>query len=1213
MNPLNVKTIDISGLHLIEASAGTGKTWTIEALYILLLLEKELNPEQILVVTYTKAATSELRDRIRRRISRTLELFNGERTETVDELEQILMVDRPQNPERARLLLKRALFSFDDAAIFTIHGFCQRALLENAFECGSLFDSEMISDQSAIVRQACDDFWRTNILGQPEDFLQYLVAENFTPEKLAKPFDGHYQNPDLKVIPVTDRTDLKPCISRRDTLYTRFCQLWSSDRTAIIVQLEGAKLNRNSYKPEQIAAASTIIDAWVAGGDPNAPCGRLEFFSAAKISTRITKTTSSIPDHPFFILCQQMFDAVCQIEQSRQEMLIHCRQDLKKWLERELSLRKKALNQRCFDDLLLDLHLALESTSGVVLASRLRERYQAALIDEFQDTDPLQWSIFKRLGAADGYPLFLIGDPKQAIYSFRGADVYAYLNAGKSVGAEKRQTLGTNFRSVPALVKAVNTLFLAHPDPFLSADIPFNPVSSGRTPGDILLCNGSPPLQPLHLWVYPRDDESVAETKPVATGKTVRAVAAEIARLLEQGRYQIAVSGLLRPLTPRDIAVLVKTHKQASRVQQALQSISIPSVQHGSATIFESGEALDLLRILRAAAEPGRGRLVREALLTSSIGLTANEVAAFLEYSGEHQEWEEWLLRFRDLGMAAHSGGIIALSARLLGNCGLRGKLLSRVGGERSLTNILHCVELLHQAELEHGRNLAWSISWLERRISGNQKDDDALLRLETDDNAVRISTIHASKGLEYPVVFIPFAWDPPSDNSWRVIYHDSDGRLVLDLAAEDGHKQLAREERDAEAARLLYVAMTRAEFRCYVVWGCIKGAVDSPLYDLLHGSRVSNTFASLSDQAILDDIRTLSGSGESGIVAEMMPPGVDFAGYHDDTKCNEPYICRTLAHQPADNWRVSSFSGMISVAGHIFQPRDHDNLPTEAATDNTSGPVPSSGGLTIFEFPRGAKAGTCLHEIFEQLDFAALRNDHITTITRTKLAANGFSDLWHPTVCRMVSDTAKARIIRDDPDFSLSQLKAGAWQTEMEFYLPVGQFAPDTLRSLFRGVLDDELFGDFHEVLKSLLFQRSRGMLQGFIDMVFVHAGRYYLLDWKSNHLGNSLIDYGPGPMHEAMCRSAYILQYHLYTLALDRLLKLRLPGYDYEFHFGGAIYLFLRGVTSMGTGSGIYHARPSLAFIRRADEIMLTPGQEYASREKWAQHDFKPRGELI
>ncbi len=1192
MKPLDLKTIDISGLNLIEASAGTGKTWTIAALYILILLEKELRPEQILVVTYTKAATAELRDRIRRRISTTLELYTSGRPASDDALEQLLMSDRPQNRDRARLLLTRALYSFDDAAIFTIHGFCQRALLENAFESGSLFDSEMITDQSAIIRQVCDDFWRSRILTQPDEFVERLVAEKYNPEKLAAPFYGHYQNPDLKVIPQGQDSDLTPLIAQRNSLYSNFCELWKAERNIILELLVQSGLHQGSYSPKQISAAAEIVNSWVAGATADIPCGKLEFFSARKIASKPTKTTKFIPEHAFFPISQQLFDATEAIADAYRNKLIACRLDLKEWLASELSLRKKVLNQRCFDDLLLDLYLALEAENGAAFAARLRERYRAALIDEFQDTDPLQWNIFKRIGSECGYPLFLIGDPKQAIYSFRGADVFAYLNAGNNVHDDKRLTLGTNFRSVPALVTAVNKLFSARPDPFLCAEIPFNSVGAGRSSNDALLQNGMPASPPLHVWIYPRDDQSKAEVKPVAVEQTVQAVAGEIVRLLEAGRYSLSVDGLTRPLRPGDIAVLVKSHKQAERIQQALLMRGVPSVQQGSATIFRTAEALDLLRILRAVAEPGRERLLREALLTGVIGLTANQVAAFVDCSGEDPEWEAWLLRFHDLHAAALAGGVVAVVSRLLSNCGVRSRVLARVDGERCLTNIMHCCELLHQAEHEQGKSISGSINWLERRISGDQKDDAALLRLETDDNAVKISTIHASKGLQYPVVFVPFAWDPPSGRTDRVMFHNPDGELVLDLAEEDEHKKLAKAERNAEAVRLLYVALTRAEFRCYFVWGCISGALDSPLFNLLHGEKVekeNKVFAALSDTQILEHVRDLAASGDSDISAELMPPETTGITYCEETVQREPFACRTLSTLPRDDWRVASFSGMLSGVGHTFQPRDHDNLVSGTMTDKVEEFEPASNGLTIFDFPKGAKAGTCLHEIFEQMDFADLKKNDISAITRAALAFNGFHEYWLPTVCKMVSDVAAAPVIRDDPDFSLSRLRKGSWQSEMEFYLPLSQLAPETIRSLFDGLLDNQLFPDFHEVLSNLSFRRSRGMLQGFIDLVFEHAGRYYIIDWKSNHLGHRSNDYGQGQMRESMAHSAYILQYHLYSLALDRLLQLRLPNYDYETHFGGAIYIYLRGVTGSDSLSGIYHDRPAPEFIRRAAKSML------------------------
>ena len=1184
MKPINLATIDISGLNLIEASAGTGKTWTIAALYILLLLEKELRPEQILVVTYTKAATAELRERIRQRISATLDLYSSGRTASDDDLEQLLLTTRPQNSERTKLILTRALYSFDEAAIFTIHGFCQRALQENTFESGSLSGIDMISDQSAIVSQVCNDFWRTRILTQPDHFIELLAARNYTPEKLVKPFEGHLQNPELIIIPQLDEVPLEPLLNERDRLYPQSCSLWNSERSSIIDQLTEACLNQQSYKPTKIEAAANAFDIWAESGNVATPNDKLELFSAKKIAAKKTKASPFTPDHYFFTLCQQLLDLQNAIELAFENKIIACRHDLKKWLELELSQRKKKLNQRGYDDLLLDLHLALESSSGLALADKLRQRYKAAMIDEFQDTDPLQCNIFKCIGAEQDYPLFLIGDPKQAIYSFRGADVFAYLNAGKNVLTEKMHTLGTNFRSTPFLVKAVSTLFAASSDPFMCQDIPFHQVLSGRSTNDLLTFDNAEDKQPLKLWVYPRNEGAKAEAKQVAVSNIVKAVADEIARLLEPDRVALTTSKKISPLAPGDIAVLVKSHKQAELVQIALSQLCIPSVQQGSATIFDAAESLDLLRILRAAAEPHREALVREALLTPTMGLSANQISSYVASDGEHPEWETWLLRFRNLHATAESGGVVALVSRLLGSCGVRETVLSRIGGERCLTNILHCCEMLHQIEREQGKHLTGLITWLERKIQSPSRDDAALLRLETDDNAVMISTIHASKGLQYPVVFVPFAWDAPSGKADKALFHNSAGELVLDLAAQEEHLRQAAAERSAEAARLLYVALTRAEFRCYAVWGAISGAVDSPLFPLLHGEvspRDSKIFAALSDDAIVDKIQIL----ENGILAELMPLNKPAPQYHANDSTELPYSCRTLGHPPREDWHVASFSSITYSSGHAFEPHDHDTVtePVQAVPEQTT------GGLSIFDFPRGAKAGTCLHDIFERLDFRDLNNDTVTATALPSLVGSGFHEQWLPAITSMVTNVATATIIPNEPDFTLSQLKKGAWQAEMEFYLPIRKLSPDTLSSLFDGLFDSGIFGDYYEVLNRLSFRQSRGMLQGFIDMVFTHNDRYYIIDWKSNHLGMKAIEYHHDKMHESMCQSAYILQYHLYTLALDRLLKLRLPDYRYAEHFGGAIYLYLRGIVSGASTNGIYFTRPHPEFIQRADELLL------------------------
>ncbi|GFE60608.1 exodeoxyribonuclease V subunit beta [Geobacter sp. AOG2] len=1195
MKPLTPGDIGLSGLNLIEASAGTGKTWTIAALYIRLLLEGELRPENILVVTYTKAATAELRDRIRQRIATTLELFTAG-IKARDELEALLL-KRCRKRDRAVRLLTRALYSFDDAAIFTIHGFCQRALAENAFESGSLFDTDMTADQSALVQEAADDFWRTALLGRKDAFLERLVAEGLTPESLLTPFRGHVQTPGLHIVPETKGTVFNTVAARRDELFRQALPIWKEERDGILTMLKRPGLHQASYKPAQIEAAAALLDAWF-DGLPSLSCDRLLLFTSEHLEKKTTKG-NEVPCHPFFVLCQRLYEACHEADHAFGEEWAHLLSRFHAWLLEELPRRKRLRNVRSYDDLLLDLHRALEGDGGDQLASKLRERYHAALIDEFQDTDPLQWRIFGRLAGLNGkqvssgstkiapYPLYLIGDPKQAIYSFRGADLFAYLEAARSVDDAMRWGLDTNRRSTAALVQAVNTVFRAD-DPFLCGAIGHGPVKSGRDPHDGLLVDGRPDTAPLRFWIYPRLAEKVP-AKGEARGPIAAAVAAEIARLLA-GPYLLRNAGEERNLLPGDIAVLVRTHTQANLIQEALTTRGIPSVQQGNMTIFETPEALDLLRILRAAAEPYREPLVTEALLGGLGGLNVDMVVAAQE---DGWKWERWLESFHGLREAYHSGGIMSLASFLLDGCGVRERLLCLPDGERRLTNLLHCVELLHGFAQEGDDAIESLIAWLEQRITGITSDETALLRLETDDNAVRIATIHASKGLQYPLVFLPFVWDVPANGPEQVIFHDAAGHLTLDLGSsqQQEHRQAACRERDGEAARLLYVALTRAEFRCYVVWGAISQADASPLFRLIHGLG-SPPLKELDDAAVLAALRELE-EAASGINSEIMPPPEPTPAYRPPTEDDRPLVCPPFTTSILTDWRVSSFSSLAGGLERHLQPQDYDTLVVGAATETGNDELLERERGGIFDFPRGAASGTCLHEIFERLDYARMEQADITRAAAERLRANGYSQDWLPAVSAMVTDVTRTALLPDDPDFCLSRLQPGSWRAEMEFFLPIRQLSPDALRALFDGQLDQQVHGDFSRTLNELSFKQVRGMLQGFMDMVFEHNGRYYIIDWKSNHLGYRREEYGPAGLRESMARHSYVLQYHLYTLALDRILRLHLPEYDYDTHCGGAIYVFLRGVSPVSAQYGIYRDKPSSAFIRRAGELLLASGE--------------------
>ncbi|HEY3309806.1 MAG TPA: exodeoxyribonuclease V subunit beta [Desulfuromonadaceae bacterium] len=1180
MKELSLKDIRVEALNLIEASAGTGKTWTIAALYIRLLLEKNLSPEDILVVTYTRAATAELKDRIRRRIISSLKLFTGDHTPE-DDLEEMLLENSPDRSQAVKILT-RALFSFDDASIFTIHGFCQRALTENAFESASLFDTEMITDQSALIQNIADDFWRSGILADSESFVSQLVSARQTPSTLLKPFAGHFQNRSLQIIPATDDPDFNVLTSRRDNLFQKALLLWRSSREEIVALLKEPGLNQQSYKPLQVDNAVDLMEDWFLSNRPSPGCEKIILFSTLNLEKKTTKGGTP-PKHAFFDLVQELLKQCDDTDLAFKQKIMHRQAAFHAWLQDELPRRKAGQNVRCYDDLLLDLVQALSGPSGIKLAANLRQRFKAALIDEFQDTDTLQWQIFRRMRGNDSsYPLFLIGDPKQAIYSFRGADIYAYLAAAETVQQGLRWTLKNNRRSVRLLVEAVNTLFGDCPDPFLSNGIQFQEVDHKRPAEDQLLVKGIPDQKPLQLMVYPNP-----EGKPPASGSVrqpiAAAVAAEISHLLA-GEHLIREAGQERKLTPADLAVLVKTHAQAEQIQQALLALQIPSVQHGNSTIFETAEALDLLRILKAVAWPSNESLLKEALLGGLLGINANSLADMI--ASDDTRWEDWLICFFDLSKLYQSHGVVAMTTHLLEECKVRSRLLCLPDGERRLTNLMHCVELIHQAALENCSGIEGSIVWLERRLNRRQEDETALLRLETDADAVRIVTIHTSKGLQYPITFLPFAWDVPAKSPDRALFHQKDGHLVLDLGSQDldEHLEQTRAEQDAEAIRLLYVALTRAEYRCYVVWGNIGQAAASPLRRFLHPA-LSKPFKEFGFNDILDDLSALKlkvpAIQVTEIASEEQP-----AAYRPEQDSTIILENRTFKKIIPNDWRVSSFSAIASGKERYLQPHDYDADSAGSLVSDRSG---AAEGFSIFDFPRGAAAGTCLHELFEIINFADTNAVSIDHLIQPCLQRNGYDRQWVPAVQQMMTSVMNAQLIPAEPGFSLNSLKPGSWKCEMEFFLPLKRLSNVSLRELFAGLISPDVHGDFEDILGKLQLQETRGLLHGFMDMIFEHAGRYYIIDWKSNHLGYQYHAYHQNALQQSMAEHAYILQHHLYTLALDRFLRVSLPGYHYESHFGGAIYVFLRGVGSGNPDLGIYRDRPSIEFIRRSDKILL------------------------
>jgi len=1074
MNPFNLLDTPLVGRNLIEASAGTGKTFTIAGVYLRLVLELRLAVGEILVVTFTEAATKELKERIRKRLKEAEEAFAL--GESNDPLLAGLLAKVDDRAAASRLLTV-ALSSFDEAAIFTIHGFCQRTLQENPFESGSLCDTELVTDQGALLREIARDHWRIN------------------------------------------------------------CYRTGRDRIA-------------AANDAGISPASLFSMAKRIGGDP---------FAAVIPAAPLTAVTI-------------------------EEWLLQLKRSFFDYLAEELPKRKRLSNVRSFDDLLTDLYAAV-TRPGAALPGLIRERYKSALIDEFQDTDPTQFAIFDAIYPVESpAPFFLIGDPKQAIYSFRGADIFAYLSAARAT--ERRHTLLENWRSEPNLIGAVNALFGSHRSPFLFRGIPFNPVRAADK--ERALLSGENVGAPLKLWFTPRKDAGRPINKGDAWEMLPETVASEIARLLRDGAAGKLTIGE-RGIQPGDVAVLVRANRQAKLMQRALTRRGIPSVLCSAGNLFESDEAAELLRFLAAVAQPGHEALLRGALATDMVGVLGDELATLAK---DENKWEEVLEEFRGYHDLWNAGGCMTMTLQFLAQRQVRERLLARPLGERRLTNLLHAVETIHQAQTEGHLGMEGVIAWLGCRIAEEPKREEHEIRLETDEAAVQLVTIHKSKGLEYPIVFLPFCWAEFGGRDETALFHDANGRVVLDIGSPElnANQGLARREALAESLRLLYVALTRGKHRTYLIWGAFKDAGDGALHYLLHpGAESSRGQVTLKDNELLADLERLAESSGGGIEVLTMP-AADREEFRPPVTDTADYGCREFSGNVESDWRVASFTSLSTRVHHAAELPDRDEAGADQPQAATTGEQGEPTG--IFAFDKGAKAGIFLHEIFEKADFTA-PPEALSALTEELLTRHGYPSHWRETVAGMVESVLKAPL--GESGFSLDMIGNDRRLSELEFFFPLAAVTSERLRHAVAALSGSLLPVDLASLFSRLSFSPVKGMLRGFVDLVVEHDGRYYILDWKSNHLGNRVTDYDQAGMRREMERHLYPLQYLLYTVALDHYLRLRIADYDYDRHYGGIFYIFLRGVD--GTGHGIFADRPPKALIAELSAALTGSLQKEAS----------------
>lgn len=1229
--PLDVPTIPLSGVHLIEASAGTGKTFTITSLILRMLVEEARPLESILAVTFTNAATAELKERVLERIQTAREALAEPLAPDADPV----LVRLASLPDQKRVLrlLDAAAQSADRAAIFTIHGFAARLLRDHAFESGSREDTELIGDQRALVQDVVTDFWSSRVATLPQASFELIGGSGFF-RVLTRVGLAAAAAFEVPLVPLGATDDLQKRQQELSEVYERAqAEFEKSGEAVRKVLLNSTAIKRNILIPASLQADYDHYKRYFARGEPTLGHPKGERWTQRKVSSAIRKNQPQV-EHPLLVVLEELCDGNARCQAAARDFADGLREELCQLVHARVKEEHERAGTQSFDGLLTDLHLALrDGERGPLLAAEVRAKMPVALIDEFQDTDPIQYEIFRKIydpsdsgRGADETALYLIGDPKQSIYAFRGADVRTYLHAASHAKGGV-WTLDTSYRASPALVAAQNALFSFPRDTFCVPNIQYQSVRPRPGAKNELFDSRGTPLPGMRLLFSSDKDEKSCLLR----------AAQEVARLLHEG---CQLKG--EKVTPQDIAVLTRTNRQAQQVQAHLRALGIPAVMHGDRSVFEAPEALELRRVLRALSEPGHRVLTRTALSTRLLGLCAEELARL---DCDHELLETWISRLRHYGDLWRAKGIAHAMEALSAETDLVRRTLMDRDGERRMTNFRHLLELLHEAQASEHLGVQGLLRSLEGAIadpSGHAMAAEARqLRLESDANAVTLTTAHKSKGLEYPIVFLPsLGLDERGFGDEAFRYFDPEKETSLfEMRAKESRaesEEIHTLEQRQESLRLAYVALTRAQH--HVVALCGVGDSFSALAYLLHEreagepSGIDSLCSRLKKKVPADvkyeEIRSLCRLSEGAISVE--PLSEDLGPVFARPVGEEVLLPPPAPPQLSESEKTSSFSGMTrqehGLSRAAQEGRDVDDVaaPDGAEEEDLvaggAQPTPQGGPTesTVLErsvladFPRGPRPGDALHAVFEFSPFAEGTPEERAQVAQRELEKRGFSgeDVHAAALC--LEDVLKTPLDFGEghglaPGFSLGDLTPVHRAPEMEFSLPVGR--PDKRLSaerLARALGAPDLAANappvrvpadamaapllsysYLETIRRLPFSAWSGFLRGFMDLVFLREEKIFGLDYKSNYLGADYVDYGQAALQSCMEEHHYLLQALLYAVAIHRYARTRIPAYSYETHFGGMYYLFLRGMHPSRPGGGVYFFRPEKTLVQRISDL--------------------------
>ncbi len=1221
--PFDVLRMPLRGLRLIEASAGTGKTFSLTGLFLRLLLEEKLAINQILVMTFTKAATQELRERIRKRLllaARLAPLLDQPAQQAPEDQEQqlVLAILQQGRGEASVAALTQKLLDaanrIDEATIVTIHGFTQRAVAEHAFGSGLAFDRGEQTDDNSLWEEACKDYWRSLVLGEGASggqgaalyagFGQPKALYEALQPLLAKPFMQLY-GPGLEAA----RHRIQAIWSNKQALCDEL-----ADALSTFVAAGGFRKNKlvravigDPINPDQLIAELRQV---LAAADPDYP--RLPDWLVWVADPDNTDDYMLPKAEAAGVQPLSQVSAVRELGELHtlvSHLLLHQALPAVQTLVAE---RKQSRRLFSFNDMIQDLQHALaQPGTGDALAAALRMRWPWALVDEFQDTDPLQYEIFQRIYLSQAVPaaaavetaapsgLILIGDPKQAIYGFRGGDIFTYLAAAQAAG--HCYSLDTNFRSTPALLAAVAQLFQQRPDAFVLDGIDFTLVQAGRAHQDKVLQRIAPDaagtVPALHLWRQPPD--AVKANKDEVLGNWTAACISQIKQLLDPAQHTwLLADGSQVPVRPTDIAILVNANREAAQIQRDLSWAGIPAVCIQRDNVYASEQAQELLLLLRAAAVPTDEDALRAALSTQLLGCRQQQL---LELRSDEQAWQRWLDEMQQAHERWQRHGVLAMLEPLLQRA--LPALQQLVDGERRLSNYLQLGELLQTAQ-SHTYGQSGLISYLNTQMlqaasggTGVEADVEATqLRLESEADLVRIATVHAVKGLQFPIVFMPVAAWMDLDNKvsnppWA--YHER-GAAWLDTKLDGNarqHQAQAIREKRAELMRVFYVAVTRAEQQLYLGWDAVKDASNSALAWLLHQEQQTNAGEKLSEskdapnkltpERVSAVLERLCNNCEHINIQTLPLPAASTSAPAVPTQDTQQLRQDLPAPKPI--WSIYSFSRLVRGGGRAE--------PVSGADDEVHAPLPVAA-TDLLDQMRGPGFGSALHDMLQEIlqllepaDWFTQPDAMQQTIARhLRRQGQVLADTtqWQ-TLLEQVAGLLARTLQTPLPGIGpLQALPPQARRAEMEFFLRLSGCRLQQMLQL----LQDAGYTSF---TPENLHWQIRGMMQGFVDLIVRSEAGYFVLDYKSNYLGPTLADYGDAALQGAIAHGHYDIQFLIYSLALHRYLRERLPNYQLERDFGGVHYLFLRGMNGRDCSTGVYSHRPAAELLLALEQLLV------------------------